>query len=388
METFISVSLGEAMLKGHNRHQFESQQIRQMKRALQELEPGPMYKEMGKIYIPIEVSKEALAIKRLQKVFGLVYICPVVRTEPQLEDLSREGLQLAKSYIEKTGAKTFKVETTRADKNFPLKSPEVSRRIGGYVLSQIPGLAVDVHQPDFILYVDIKQHGYVYIERFHGEGGMPQGTGGKGLQLLSGGIDSPVAAYMMAKRGMTVDGVHYHSYPFTPERSIEKIRSIGEILSRYMGPFSIYLINLLPIQEAIKAHCKPDYMTILSRRFMMRIAERIAYEKGHQALITGEALGQVASQTIESMAVINQVNTLPVLRPLVAMDKVDIVDRSREIETYEVSILPYEDSCSVFLPKRPITKPVLEKVLRQEANLDVEALVDLVLSRMEIMEIK
>jgi thiamine biosynthesis protein ThiI len=247
---------------------------------------------------------------------------------------------------------------------------------------------VDVHNPDFMLYVDIKEYGYVYIDRTKAYGGLPIGTNGKGLLLLSGGIDSPVAGFMMAKRGVEVDAVHFHSYPFTSQRAEEKVLDLAKIVSMYTGPMKIYSVNLLNIQKEINKNCPEDEMTILSRRFMMRIAEEISREKGYQILITGENLGQVASQTIYSVDVINRSVQMPILRPLIGMDKVDIIEISKDIETYETSIKPFEDCCSVFLPKHPVTRPKLEDIVESEAVLDIERLVQEAIDGMKVVNVE
>lgn len=388
MNKIISVSLGESMLKGKNRKFFEDQQIQQIRKALEGFTVDEIYKEMGKIYIRGEEDQLGKMMDRLTLVSGLAYIslCVVVDTDESSIKLGAKAL--VEDYLAKNPEKrTFKVETHRADKNYPLKSPEVSRRVGGYVLHNVTGLKVDVHNPDFVLHVDVKQRAYVYIERLPGVGGLPIGMSGKGLLLLSGGIDSPVAGYIMAKRGMEISGLHFHSYPFTPMRSLEKIKQLAKIMSRYTGDIKIHAINLLPIQEVLNKETPEAFMTILSRRFMMRIGESLAKTEGYQALITGESLGQVASQTIEGLTCINAAVNMPILRPLIGMDKVDIIDISRKIETYETSILPYEDSCSVFLPKRPVTKPVLKKIEEAEKGLEVEQMIADVIDKQEIFHI-
>lgn len=384
----ISVSLGEAMLKGHNRKFFEDQQIQQIKKALEDLEIRRVYKEMGKIYLEGREEDFPLIMKRLSMVPGIAYICHCVRMDKDEKALQRGAKAHVMEYLEKNkDAHTFKVESSRADKKYHLKSPEISRRLGGFLLHTIDGLKVDVHNPDFIVYVDVKEYMYVYIDRVSGVGGLPIGTSGSGLLLLSGGIDSPVAGYLMSKRGMMVNGLHFHSYPFTPQRSVDKVKKLASIMSRYTGPMKIHAINLLPIQKILHEKCPESYMTILSRRFMMRIGERLSQEEGYQALITGESLGQVASQTVEGLHCINAAVNMPILRPLIAMDKVDIIDISHDIETYETSILPYEDSCSVFLPKHPVTKPKLHKIEEAEEVLDIDSMVDHVISKQEIIEI-
>lgn len=387
MDRVISVSLGEVVLKGLNRKYFEDRLIKNMRRVLSDLGEYRIYKEQGKIYIEGLTAFEDMAIKRLRKVFGLVYISPCIRTDTDMESIREAGLILVKEKVQGEPTMTFKVETSRSDKRYPLKSPEISRDVGGYVLTHCDNLKVDVHKPQFMLQIDVKQHAYAYIEKTKAHGGLPVGTNGKGLLLLSGGIDSPVAGFMMAKRGVEVDALHFHSYPFTSERAEAKVMDLAGIISRYTGPMKVFSINLLNIQKAISKNCPEDEMTILSRRFMMRIAERLSMEKGYNVLITGENLGQVASQTIHSVDVINRSVQMPILRPLVGMDKVDIIDISKDIETYETSIKPFEDCCSVFLPRHPVTRPKLEDIEASESALDVEALVEEALEGIKITNI-
>ncbi|WP_422487198.1 tRNA uracil 4-sulfurtransferase ThiI [Gudongella sp. DL1XJH-153] len=387
MERVISASLGEIVLKGLNRKYFEDRLIKNMKRVLRDFGEYRIYKEQGKIYIEGLADHQHDAIRRLKKVFGLVYISPCIRTSLDMEDIREAGLMLVKEKLPKDKIVTFKVETSRSDKRYPLKSPEISRDVGGYVLTNTENLKVDVHNPDFMLYVDVKEYGYVYIDRTRAYGGLPIGTNGKGLLLLSGGIDSPVAGFMMAKRGVEVDAIHFHSYPFTSQRAEEKVMDLAKIVSMYTGPINIYSINLLNIQKEINKNCPEDEMTIISRRFMMRIAEEISKRKGYQILVTGENLGQVASQTIYSVDVINRSVEMPVLRPLIGMDKVDIIDISKEIETYETSIKPFEDCCSVFLPKHPVTRPKLEDILQSEQALNIEELILEAINGMKITKI-
>ena len=276
------------------------------------------------------------------------------------------------------------MEAKRADKTFPVESPEIAKRVGGAVLKHCRVLKVDVHHPDCVLYVNVR-HGYTYIyaDKIKGFGGLPLGTNGKGLVLLSGGIDSPVAAWMMAKRGMVIEAVHFHSYPYTSERAQEKVFDLVRILASYCGRIRVHSVNLLEIQEAIGEKCPEDEMTILSRRFMMMIAQRVAEENGCDMLITGENIGQVASQTAQGLVVTDNAVSMPVMRPLIAMDKVDIMDLAQKIGTYETSIQPFEDCCTVFLPKHPVTKPRLENILKSESLLDREALIEAALETKE-----
>lgn len=382
MKELISVSFGEIALKGLNRRYFEDQLIKNIRRAIKDLNIERIYKEQGKVYIEAPESNFPKIINRLKKVFGLVNISPCIRIDKTMEAIEEAAIKAIKGKGD--GVRTFKVQTNRADKNFPIKSPEVSRTIGGIILNEFPGLKVDVHNPDMYVYIDIKQNVYVYTEKIKGYGGLPIGTNGKALLLLSGGIDSPVAGFMMAKRGVEISAVHYHSYPFTSERSEEKVKELAKILSRYTGKIKMYSVNILEIQKQINLKCKENEMTILSRRFMMRLAEKIAEKEGLNGLITGESLGQVASQTIEGIGVTNAVVKLPVFRPLIGFDKVDIVNIAKDIETYETSILPFEDCCTVFLPKHPVTKPKLEDILKSEEPLDVEYLVDEAIENMKV----
>ena len=303
-------------------------------------------------------------------------------------DVIRQGaIDFIKNRLEEEDFKTFKVSTNRSDKSFPIKSPEISREMGGLILKNFDNLSVDVHNPDIFFHIDIKKHAYIYIDKVRAYGGLPVGTNGKGLLLLSGGIDSPVAGFMMAKRGVEISCVHYHSYPFTSERAEEKVKDLAKILSTYTGKLKIHSVNILPIQKEINKNCPEKEMTILSRRFMMRIAEKISMDNGYDALITGENLGQVASQTIHGLNVTNQSTNMVVLRPLVGMDKVDIIEVSREIGTYETSILPFEDCCTVFLPKHPVTRPKVEDIEESEKALDLEDLVNKAIEDMEVYSI-
>ncbi len=384
MEKVLSVSLGEIALKGLNRKYFEDQLIKQIRRAIKDIRYEKIYKEQGKIYIEGNEDGFPQMINRLKKVFGLVYISPCIRVDKNIEDIKVAVIEAMREKTQKHKIQTFKVDTNRADKNFPMKSPEISKQMGGIILKNFNDLKVDVHNPDTFLYIDIKVNTYIYTEKIKGCGGMPIGTNGNGLLLLSGGIDSPVAGYMMAKRGIGISCVHYHSYPFTSERSEEKVKDLATILSRYTGKIKMYIVNILPIQKEINSKCKENQMTILSRRFMMRIAEKIALENDIDALITGESLGQVASQTIQGISVTNSSVNLPVLRPLIGFDKVDIIDISKDIETFETSILPFEDCCTVFLPKHPVTKPKLIDIEKSEELLDIDYLVDKAIEDMKI----
>ncbi|NLW40959.1 MAG: tRNA 4-thiouridine(8) synthase ThiI, partial [Tissierellia bacterium] len=340
------------------------------------------------VYVETSEKDFRPIIDRLRKVFGIVYISPCIRVEKDMEAIEKAVIKIMEEKLSKSPVKTFKVKTNRVDKSFPIKSPEVSRRMGGVVLKNVDGIKVDLHNPDIYLFIDIKEEAYVYIDRIKGYGGLPVGTNGKGLLLLSGGIDSPVAGFLMAKRGLEISGIHYHSYPFTSERAEEKVKTLARILSSYTGRMKLYSVNILEIQKEINAKCPEDEMTILSRRFMMRIAEKIAQRDNIDVLITGESLGQVASQTVQGLTVTNAAVDMPILRPLVGFDKVDIIDIAKEIETYETSILPYDDCCTLFLPKHPVTKPRLSDIERSEESLQIDKLVNEAIENMKVYHIE
>lgn len=388
MDKVLSVSLGEIALKGGNRKYFEDQLIKQMRRAIKDIGFEKIYKEQGKIYIEGDDTNFSKMTNRLKKVFGLVYISSCFRVDKDIENITEAVISVMEDKIQSTKFQTFKVDTNRADKAFPYKSPDFSREMGGIILDKFNDLKVDVHNPDVYLYIDIKQNTYIYTEKIKGTGGLPIGTSGKGLLLLSGGIDSPVAGFLMAKRGLALSGVHFHSYPFTSERAEEKVKELATILARYTGKLKIFSINLLEIQKEINKNCPEGEMTIISRRFMMRIAEQIADFHKIEALVTGESLGQVASQTIQGINATNLSVSIPVLRPLIGLDKVDIVEIARDIETFETSILPFDDCCTVFLPKHPVTKPKVEDIIKSEEALDVQTLIDNAIRNMDVYTIE
>ncbi|MDO4860504.1 MAG: tRNA uracil 4-sulfurtransferase ThiI [Bacillota bacterium] len=383
------VRCGEVALKGMNKPYFEKMLADRIKRLTHRLGDVTVTRHEGLIFVHAdkEIDRETL-IKDISKAFGVDSISPAIEAEPDLDEIGAAAVEYMLGLIKKDGIKTFKVEAKRADKSFPVKSPEISRIIGAKVLIGCKVLKVDVHDPDCLLHVDVrKDRAYIYHEKISGFGGLPLGTNGKGMSLLSGGIDSPVATWMMAKRGMLIEAVHFHSYPYTSQRAQEKVEELASLVAVYCGRFKLHVINLLPIQEQIVTNCPEDETTIHVRRFMMRIAEKLALKNDCGFLITGENLGQVASQTAEALIVTNQAVQLPVMRPLIAMDKVDIMDKAREIDTYETSIQPFEDCCTVFLPKHPVTKPKLERILKSESALDVEKLVEEAVNSEEIIEI-
>lgn len=383
------VRSGEAALKGQNKPYFEKMLAERIKKLLKKFEGTEVRRHEGLIFVKTEKSvPEEDVIREMKKVFGIASISPAVSCEPDMKSIGEKAVSYMMDQIEKKGVKTFKVEAKRADKSFPVKSPDISKRIGAAVLKGCKVLKVDVHDPDVHLFVDVRPGiCYIYQKKIAGFGGLPLGTNGKGLVLLSGGIDSPVATFMMAKRGMQIEAVHFHSYPYTSERARVKVEELASILAVYCSRFKMHIINMLPVQEEIVKNCPSEETTIQLRRFMMRVAERVARASDCDMLITGESLGQVASQTSDALVVTDASVDIPVMRPLIALDKVDIIDIARDIGTYEKSIEPYEDCCTVFLPKHPVTRPKLSKIEKSESKLDVEQLIQNALDSEEVIDI-
>ena len=389
------VRCGEVALKGMNKPYFERMLLDRIKKLLKKFDGVKAYRHEGLIFVradkelnPGTEGKQAI-LKEIGKVFGVASISPAMECESTMEDIGQTAVEYMMEAIEERGVKTFKVNAKRADKNFPVKSPDISRQIGAAVLKGCKVLKVDVHNPDVKLFVDVRHDkSYVYQDKIPGFGGLPLGTNGKGMSLLSGGIDSPVATWMMAKRGMMIEAVHFHSFPYTSQRAREKVEELAALVATYCGRFRMHVINLLPIQEQIVQNCPEEETTILVRRFMMRIAEELAAGNGCSMLITGENLGQVASQTAEALVVTDASVKMPVMRPLIGLDKTDIMDLAKEIGTYDKSIEPYEDCCTVFLPKHPATKPKLERILASESKLDCEGLIREAIEKEEIVEIR
>lgn len=388
MQDLLSVSFGELFLKGKNRNKFFKTVIDNIKRNIKEIGYEDMYLESSKLYIKADKKDFDNLIKEIKKVFGIIYISEIKRCDKNIESIEKA----LKEILDKMDIKnrTFKVITNRVDKSFDIKSPEFSQMMGGFILKNYAkdnNLKVDVHNPDFKVFIDIKKYAYVYANRHEGMGGLPLGSSGNGLLLLSGGIDSPVAGFMMAKRGMRINCLHFHSYPFTSKRALQKAIDLGKILSQYTGKMRIYSVNMAEIYKEINKNCHRNQTTILSRRFMMRIGEKISEKNNYHALITGESLGQVASQTVESMAVIEDATKLPIFKPLVALDKTEIIDRALFIGSYEKSIEPFDDCCSIFAPSNPITKPKLKYIKESESKLNIEELEDKAIENMEIFDI-
>lgn len=388
MQDLLSVSFGELFLKGKNRNKFFKTAIDNIKRNIEKIGYDNMYLESSKLYIEADKKNFESLTKEIKKVFGIIYISEIKRCDKNLDSIENAIKEILDDMDLKN--KTFKVITNRVDKSFDIKSPEFSQMMGGYILknyAQKNNLKVDVHNPDFKVFIDIKKYAYVYANRHEGIGGLPLGSSGNGLLLLSGGIDSPVAGFMMAKRGMRIDCLHFHSYPFTSKRALQKAIDLGKILSQYTGKMRIYSVNMAEIYKSINKNCRRNQTTILSRRFMMRIAEKISEKNNYHALITGESLGQVASQTVESMTVIEDATKLPIFKPLIALDKTEIIDRALFIGSYEKSIEPFDDCCSIFAPSNPITKPKLKYIKESESKLEIEELENNAIENMEIFDI-
>ncbi len=378
----ILARIGEIALKGLNRHKFINRVIENLNWRLQGLGHYKVYAEQSRIWArPLddeaaspEKMDRALAISC--KVFGIVSASLVQRIDGDFPEICEEALRQVKEHLKgSTRTFTFKVESKRGRKSFPLASPELSAELGAYLLDHEPRLVVDVNEPDFIVYVEVREDIFIYTGKKPGLKGLPVGTGGKALLLLSGGIDSPVAGFQMASRGMELEAVYFHSFPFTSDEAKEKVIELARIVSDYSGKIRLHIVNFTEIQVTLRQHCPADMLTIIMRRVMMRIAERIAQDNDCLALITGESLGQVASQTLQALVTTDKVVDMPVFRPLIGMDKDYTTQIARQIGTFETSILPYEDCCTVFVAKHPKTKPTLQDAIQAEASLDMEALV-------------
>lgn len=372
----ILIKEGEIALKGLNRREFENQMVRNIKEKIRPLGHFSFSRGQSTFAIELEEGCDIEEVKRRMKTaFGIAVFSVAKCLPKQMDELLKRAPDLLSEQL--LGVKTFKVKAKRSDKTFPLKSPEIERELGHALLCSYPHLTVDVHNPQITVMAEVRdRYIYLYAGREAGAGGIPVGCSGKGLLLLSGGIDSPVAGYLMAKRGMSIHAIHFMSPPYTSDRALQKVKRLAEIMGRYCGPISFSCVPFTKMQESIKDFCAEEYFTILMRRFMMEIAQRVAKKEGVQALITGESLGQVASQTIGAMVCTDAVCKMPVLRPLIGLDKQEIVEISQKIGTFETSILPYEDCCTVFTPAHPRTKPKLEKVLEEEASYNFAPLLD------------
>lgn len=389
-KTFL-IKYGEIAIKGKNRHLFEDALVRQIRHALKKCDGEfSVYKEQGRIYVDCEGMYDyEETVGHLQHVFGIVGICPVMQVEDHgIEELGDSVIEFLTNVYD-IDAQTFKVNTRRANKQYPIESMEVNAILGGRILDAFPNMKVDVHHPEILIHVELRESGkiFIYSKIIPGPGGMPVGTNGKAMLLLSGGIDSPVAGYMICKRGVKLDATYFHAPPYTSERAKQKVIDLAKKLTPYAGPINLHIVNFTDIQLYIYDKCPHDELTIIMRRYMMRIAEHFANETKSLALVTGESIGQVASQTMQSLAATNEVCSMPVFRPLIGFDKQEIIDIAEKIGTMETSSLPFEDCCTVFTPRHPATKPKMEIILDGESKLDSEALIQAAIDNEEVFEL-
>ena len=389
--TFL-LKYGEIGIKGKNRYLFEDALVRQVRFALKDVDGEfQVHKSQARIYVDCEGDYDYDdAVEHLKRVFGVVGICPVVRMEDQGFDQLKKDVVAYMDEVYPDKNLTFKVESRRARKSYPKNSMEINCDLGEAILDAFPEIRVDVHHPDVMLNVEVRNEIYVYSQIIPGAGGMPVGTNGKAMLLLSGGIDSPVAGYMISKRGVGIEATYFHAPPYTSERAKQKVIDLARIVSRYSGPIKLHVVNFTDIQLYIYDQCPHDELMIIMRRYMMRIAEHFAKEDGCLGLITGESIGQVASQTMQSLAATNDVCTIPVYRPVIGFDKQEIVDIAEKIDTYDTSIQPFEDCCTIFVAKHPVTKPNIDVIRRSEENLSekIDQLVQEAIDTVEIIEVK
>ena len=384
MNKVLLLKFGELFLKGKNRREFMKLLMNNIRKKLASYQFKLVETQGRLILCDYNLDQEDEIVEKIQHVFGLIGVAVAVEFDTTLENIEDEIKK-----VDLGSAKTFKVEVKRADKTFEMNSMQLEKHLGGVVLDAYPEMKVDLYHPEVVLNVELRvnQKTYIYSNLLSCAGGLPLGSAGKGLLLLSGGIDSPVAGYLMAKRGLKFEAVHFHSYPYTSVQAKEKVVELANQIAEYCDDFKLHVVSFTEIQEQIHKHCDEEYMITIMRRIMMRIAQRLCKENGLGAIITGESLGQVASQTMQSMTVTGGVvKEKPIFRPCIAMDKEDIIKVANEINTYETSILPYEDCCTVFLPKNPVIKPTIEKCLKEESRLDIDALVRECLANEEIIE--
>ncbi len=381
MREVLQVRFGEIFLKGLNRPQFLRMLVERVRSAVREV-GGHVWLNDSRVYIS-DVTDMHEAVRRVTKVFGVHSVCRAIEMEKgDFEAICAEAAELLRGH-----SGSFKVNARRSDKRYPKDSPAMNVEMGEYLLNHLPGLRVDVHHPDVVLSVEIREMAYLYTHPIPAVGGMPVGTNGRATLLLSGGIDSPVAGWMIAKRGVSVSAVHFHSFPYTSERAKEKVLDLARILSESLCGIRVHVVPFTEIQMQIHEKCHEDYTTIIMRRYMMRIANAIAYKERAQALVTGESIGQVASQTMHALSCTDAVAEIPVFRPLIGFDKQEIINIAEKIGTYETSSLPYEDCCTVFTPRHPATKPKMELILDGESKLDTDALVAAALENTEVFEL-
>ncbi len=383
----VLLRYGEIALKGDNQHVFLDALVRNLRHAIADLGPAQVRHAFGRILVDSPVDPAAV-VERVRKVFGVVSVSPVLAVPPTMPHITDAAVQMVSTALDKQPQiVTFKVDTRRADKRFPVPSMETSAAIGQAILSRFGQLRARMESPDLLLRIDIRDATYLSTETIPGPGGLPVGTGGRALALISGGIDSPVAAWLGARRGLTILPVHFHSFPFTSERAKDKVLDLCRVLAEYTGPLAVWIVAFTDIQRAIQLSVPDALRVLVMRRMMMRIADRLAVQERADALVTGESLGQVASQTIESIAAINAVTRLPVLRPLIGAGKTEIVARAQAIGTYEISIRPYEDCCSLFVPAHPRTQPGMQEADAAEGALPIPALVATAIAASERLEL-
>ncbi len=390
MKRSFLIKYGELALKGKNRYLFENKLMDQIRYRINPIGDFKVQKEQGRLFVePLGEFDEEEVISAIKEVFGIISICPVVMIETNDFDVIKETvLAFMKEQYDDLNF-TFKVEARRADKRYPMNSMEICREIGAHLLDHFDTLKVDVRNPDERVWIELRDRTYIYSKIVKGLGGMPVGSNGRAMLLLSGGIDSPVAGYMVAKRGVSIDAVYFHSHPYTSERAKQKVVDLAKIISRKTGPIRLHVVPFTEIQLSIYENCPHDQLTIIMRRIMMQIAEAHAHKMKALALVTGEAIGQVASQTIQSLAATNDVCTLPVFRPLIGFDKQEIVDISEKIGAYETSILPYEDCCTIFVAKHPVTKPNLKSIRKSEQHLThMDEMIERAINDTEVIKIK
>lgn len=385
----ILLKYGEIALKGLNKPLFERRLLDNIKSRLDKIGKFSVRRAQSTVYVePLDEAVDMHeALEVLKRIFGIVNICPVVKCSKDMESIAKAAVECVREL--NPSGKTFKVEAKREDKAFPLNSPQLCAELGGRLLEAVENLKVDVHHPDISVNVEVRQEAYVYTEKLKGAGGMPVGTNGRATILLSGGIDSPVAGYMIAKRGVELEAVHFHSHPYTSDRAKEKVIDLAKEMAQHCGKIKLHIVPFTQIQLDIIEKCPENYLTVIMRRIMMRIAEKISENENSAALVTGESIGQVASQTMESLVCTDNAVNIPVFRPLIGMDKEEIVTISKKIGTYETSILPYEDCCTIFVPKHPKTKPQLSEIIDAEKLLDnIDELIEKAISEEEVMIIK
>ena len=381
MQNLLLVRYGEIYLKGLNRPYFLRALVNRVRQAVKGV-AGQVWLQDARVYVG-DVKDQEECIRRVCKVFGVHSVCPAVRMEKEdFEAVCAQAVQMMQGI-----QGTFKVQARRSDKRYPIDSSEINARMGEYILDHVQGLSVDIKNPDYVMNVEIRDHAYLYVKIIPAAGGMPVGTNGKAALLLSGGIDSPVAGYMIAKRGVELCAVHFYSYPYTSERAKQKVLDLAKTLSESCCGMRVYIVPFTDIQLQIHDKCADEYTTLIMRRYMMRIAEKIAQKEGAKALITGESVGQVASQTMDALYTTDMVVNMPVFRPVIGFDKIEIIRYAQQIGTYETSTLPYEDCCTVFTPKHPATHPKMDKILESEAKLDQDTLIQTAVEQAEIIEL-